>query len=117
AGQGIIYEQAQFAQVAHYTNLGTLHLIDNNQIGYTVESGFRDGPLEYCSNVMRSIDCPVIHVNGAYPEQVARACQFAIDYRAKYKKDVLIDLICFRRHGHNELDHPTFTNPLLYERI
>lgn len=117
SGQGIIAEQCVMSQFPHFDNFGTVHLIVNNQVGYTIEGSVRDGQLTYTSNIMRAINCPVLHVNGANPEQLVKAVRFALKYRETFRKDVLIDLICFRKHGHNELDDATFTNNTLYRKI
>lgn len=117
SGQGIIFEELQFAHLPQYTNNGSIHLIVNNQIAYTMEGKCRDSSLRYPSNVMQAVDCPVLHVNGSKPHAIRCAVDFAIDYRNEFGKDVLIDLHCYRQHGHNELDDPTFTNPRLYDHI
>ena len=117
SGQGIIAEQAVMSKFPHFDNFGTVHLIVNNQIGFSIEGSVRDGQLAYTSNIMRAINCPVLHVNGANPEQLVKAVRFALKYRETFHKDVLIDLVCFRKHGHNELDDPTFTNNTLYKKI
>lgn len=117
SGQGIIAEECVMSQFPHFDNFGTVHLIVNNQVGYTIEGGVRDGQLAYTSNIMRAINCPVLHVNGANPEQLVKAVRFALKYRETFHKDVLIDLVCFRKHGHNELDDATFTNNRLYQKI
>lgn len=96
SGQGIIAEQLQFSQFPHFNNFGTIHLIVNNQVGYTIEGRVRDGQLAYTSNMMKAVNCPVLHVNGSNPEQVIKAVRFALKYREQFNKDVLIDLICFR---------------------
>ncbi|CAL1263836.1 unnamed protein product [Larinioides sclopetarius] len=116
SGQGVIMETIAMSNVPHYSVGGSIHLIVNNQIGFTTpqERG-RSSP--HCSDVMKMIGAPVIHVNGDHPEEVLKATQLAFGYRQKFKKDVLIDLQCFRRWGHNELDDPTFTNPLMYKVI
>lgn len=85
-----------FSQFPHFNNFGTVHLIVNNQIGYTIEGKVRDGEMIYTSNVMKSINSPIIHVNGSNPEEVIKAVRFALKYKETFNKDVLIDLICFR---------------------
>lgn len=95
---------------------GSLHLIVNNQIGFTTPAE-RGRSTNYSSDVAKMINVPIIHVNGASPEDVVKATRIALKYRQKFHKDVFIDLICFRRWGHNELDDPTFTNPLIYKII
>lgn len=97
SGQGIIAEQLLFSQFPHFTNFGTIHLIVNNQVGYTMEGQVRDGvDLVYTSNMMKAINCPVLHVNGSNPEQLIKAVRFALKYREMFHKDVLVDLICYR---------------------
>ncbi|KAF8764651.1 putative 2-oxoglutarate dehydrogenase E1 like protein [Argiope bruennichi] len=116
SGQGVVMETIAMSNVPHYSVGGSIHLIVNNQIGFTTpqERG-RSSP--YCSDVMKMIGAPVIHVNGDHPEEVLKATRLAFSYRQKFKKDVMIDLQCFRRWGHNELDDPTFTNPMMYKVI
>ena len=92
-------------------------IIVNNQIGYTTPGMNRGRSSLYCSDLMKAFDAPIIRVNGDDPEAVVKATRIAIDYRQKFRKDIAIDLICFRKHGHNELDDPTFTNPLMYQKI
>ena len=96
SGQGIIAEQLAFSKFQHFDNFGTIHLIVNNQVGFTIEGSVRDGQLAYSSNLMKSINCPVLHVNGGSPEEVVKAIRFALKYREMFNKDILIDLICFR---------------------
>ncbi|OXA42749.1 hypothetical protein Fcan01_22563 [Folsomia candida] len=116
AGQGINQETLGFAYVPHFRVGGSLHLVVNNQLGYTTPAN-RARSSRYTTDVAKMILAPVIHVNGDYPEELAKATRLAMEYRAKFHKDVFIDLICFRRWGHNELDDPTFTNPQLYDLI
>ncbi|KAG5643626.1 hypothetical protein DXG03_000593 [Asterophora parasitica] len=116
AGQGVVYETMGFHNLPSYGTGGTIHLIVNNQIGFTTDPRFsRSTP--YCSDIAKSIDAPIFHVNGDNTEAVTFVCQLAADYRAKYKKDVVIDIVCYRRHGHNETDQPSFTQPRMYEAI
>lgn len=116
AGQGINQETLGFAYVPHFQVGGSLHLVVNNQLGYTTPAE-RGRSSRYTTDVAKMIGAPVIHVNGDYPEELAKATKLALEYRSKFHKDVFIDLICYRRWGHNELDDPTFTNPLLYDCI
>ncbi|PFH53356.1 hypothetical protein AMATHDRAFT_55273 [Amanita thiersii Skay4041] len=116
AGQGVVYETMGFSNLPSYGTGGTIHLIVNNQIGFTTDPRFsRSTP--YPSDIAKAIDAPIFHVNGDNVEAVNFVCQLAADYRAKYKKDVVIDIVCYRRHGHNETDQPSFTQPRMYEAI
>merc|ERR1712180_140531 len=116
AGQGINQETLQIANVPHYTVGGSLHLVVNNQVGFTTP-GERGRSSRHCTDLAKQIGAPVIHVNGDNPEDLIKATRVAMDYRLKFRKDVFVNLICFRRWGHNELDDPTFTNPALYSVI
>ncbi|XP_074656745.1 2-oxoadipate dehydrogenase complex component E1-like isoform X2 [Tubulanus polymorphus] len=115
-GQGIVPETFTLAYTPHFRIGGSIHLIVNNQLGFTTEPE-RGRSFHYCSDVGKMIACPVLHVNADYPENVLRATRLAMEYRQTFKKDVIIDLVCFRRWGHNELDDPSFTQPLMYEVI
>ncbi|KAI0300421.1 2-oxoglutarate dehydrogenase complex E1 component mitochondrial precursor [Russula brevipes] len=116
AGQGVVYETMGFHNLPCYGTGGTIHLIVNNQIGFTTDPRFaRSTP--YPSDIAKSIDAPIFHVNGDNTEAVTFVCQLAADYRAKYKRDVVIDIVCYRRYGHNETDQPSFTQPRMYQSI
>ncbi|KAH9971959.1 2-oxoglutarate dehydrogenase complex E1 component mitochondrial precursor [Lactifluus volemus] len=116
SGQGIVYETMGFHNLPCYGTGGTIHLIVNNQIGFTTDPRFsRSTP--YPSDIAKSIDAPIFHVNGDNTEAVTFVCQLAAEYRAKYKKDVVIDIVCYRRYGHNETDQPSFTQPRMYQAI
>ncbi|RWS17703.1 putative 2-oxoglutarate dehydrogenase E1 component DHKTD1-like protein [Dinothrombium tinctorium] len=117
SGQGIVMECLEMSNVPHYSVGGSIHLVVNNQIGYTTPGYYNGRSSHYCSDVMKMIDAPCIHVNGDHPEDVLKVTRLAVDYRQKFGKDILIDLVCFRQWGHNELDDPTFTNPLMYKAI
>lgn len=116
AGQGIVYETMGFHDLPNYGTGGTIHLIVNNQIGFTTDPA-QGRSTPYPSDIAKSIDAPVFHVNGDDAEAVTFVCQLAADWRAKFHKDVVVDIVCYRRHGHNEADQPSFTQPKMYEAI
>ena len=116
AGQGIVWECLGFSGVRGYNTGGCIHFIINNQIGFTTSPQFaRSSP--YPSDVAKGIQAPILHINGDDPEAVTFACKFAIDYRQTFGRDIVIDMWCYRRFGHNEGDEPSFTQPLMYARI
>jgi 2-oxoglutarate dehydrogenase E1 component len=116
AGEGIVAETLTLAQLPAYQVGGTVHVIVNNQIGFTTtpEEG---RPTRYCTDIARVVEAPVLHVNGDDPDAAVHAMRLAADYRAAFKRDVFVDLVCYRLHGHNELDDPTFTQPVMYRKI
>ncbi|KAK6377086.1 2-oxoglutarate dehydrogenase E1 component [Lithohypha guttulata] len=116
AGQGVVYESMGLYALPAYSTGGTIHMVVNNQIGFTTDPRFsRSTP--YCSDIAKAIDAPVFHVNGDDVEAVNFICQLAADWRAEFKKDCVIDIVCYRKQGHNETDQPSFTQPLMYKRI
>ena len=116
AGQGIVYEVTQMEKLEGYETGGTIHFIINNQIGFT--TNFDDArSADYCTAVSAMIKAPVLHVNGDDVEAVVFASEFAAEYRATFNSDILVDMVCYRRHGHNEADDPQFTQPELYKLI
>ncbi|KAL1500758.1 hypothetical protein ABEB36_006204 [Hypothenemus hampei] len=115
-GQGVNQECFEFSGIPHFEIGGTIHLIVNNQLGFTTP-GKLGRSSRYCSDLAKIIAAPVVHVNGDHPEKVVRAAQIALNYQRKFRKDVVVDLNCFRRWGHNEMDDPTFTNPNIYVLI
>ena len=116
AGQGIVWECFGFSGVTGYNTGGCLHFVINNQIGFTTSPQFSRGS-PYPSDVAKGVQAPIIHVNGDDPEAVTFACKLAIDYRQKFGRDIVIDMWCYRRFGHNEGDEPGFTQPLMYAKI
>jgi 2-oxoglutarate dehydrogenase E1 component len=116
AGQGIVWECFGFSGVEGYNTGGCIHFIINNQIGFTTSPQFSRGS-PYPSDVAKGVQAPIIHVNGDDPEAVTFACKLAIDYRQQFGRDIVIDMWCYRRFGHNEGDEPSFTQPLMYAKI
>lgn len=115
-GQGVVMETLGLSELPHFAVGGSIHLVINNAIGYTTPSSEGRSSL-YASDVAKMIDAPVIHVNGDHPDSAVRAMQLAFQYRQKFKRDVVVDLLTYRRWGHNELDEPRFTQPKMYEKI
>lgn len=116
AGQGIIYELLQMSKLSGYYTGGTIHFVINNQIGFTTD--FDDArSADYCTSIASMVQCPVLHVNGDDAEAVAKCAMIALAYRQKYNEDIFIDMVCYRKHGHNEGDEPKFTQPSLYALI
>ncbi|HEY8402943.1 MAG TPA: 2-oxoglutarate dehydrogenase E1 component [Cytophagaceae bacterium] len=116
AGQGIVYEVVQMSKLNGFSTGGTIHFVINNQVGFTTD--FEDARSSiYCTDVAKVVDAPVLHCNGDDPEAVVFCVKLAVEFRQRYQRDIFIDMVCYRRHGHNESDEPKFTQPSLYNII
>ena len=116
AGQGLVYETLAMSQLIGYRTGGTIHLVVNNQIGFTTVPAHAYSGL-YCTDIAKSVQCPILHVNGDQPEAVVFCARLAAEFRLKFATDFVLDVVCYRRHGHNETDEPAFTQPIMYRAI
>jgi len=116
AGQGLVYETMAMSQLIGYRTGGTIHIVVNNQIGFTTVSAHAYSGL-YCTDIAKAVQAPILHVNGDEPEAVVYCARLAADFRQEFATDIVLDIVCYRRHGHNESDEPSFTQPTMYKAI
>lgn len=116
SGQGVVYESLDMSALPDYTVGGTVHIIVNNQVAFTTDPKYSRSST-YCTDVAKALNAPIFHVNGDDVEAVCRACELAVEWRQRWQTDAVVDIVCYRKYGHNEIDEPMFTQPVMYKRI